>query len=228
MSLQGDSSIVEVHVFLQQLAAISKLSIVPREICAKDSATLNHNQSLRDCAEAEEMAPSAAFETVAGAARLSRQKGTLYLLATPPNIIFEQTNLYQQYTSEWTDEEKESHRRDHQAGLGAWHCCAAFYHQRTVYLYDPTYPNLNTASPPPYQISQFRNLGMARLLVNKLRAKRQVVDHIYLGGGGNDTDVCRDMCGVWLQHVVDLVNRGTEVNCDSIYVLAEGYEKLAR
>ncbi|KAI9813738.1 MAG: hypothetical protein M1826_002383 [Phylliscum demangeonii] len=82
------------------------------------------------------------FGLAAHAAKAARQAGTLYMVASAPNQIWEKSQLYQ--SGEWDKEDKEAYKD----GEGEWHCFGVFFAQRTMWIYDPSYVHPSPPSPP--------------------------------------------------------------------------------
>lgn len=154
------------------------------------------------------------------AARESRQQGTLLLLASGPNIVWESTQLFK--SGDWTPAEKNQYL----AGEADWHCFAMFLRNRKVllsvnleliytnisqlYIYDSSYAPPIEPTNTLRRIGNFPYLNQARNMISAWDKKGLRIDEIRIGGGGNigTMRACRPMTLRWMGELVTRVLQG--------------------
>ncbi|KAH0564988.1 hypothetical protein GP486_001620 [Trichoglossum hirsutum] len=122
----------------------------------------------------------------------------LLLVATHPNLVWENSFEYRYGRPEDLDEA----RTRHYQRLADWHAYAIKIQNRMVWIYDPSYV------PPEGSGSRVRRLGelpwlkRASQIIKAYRNRSLVVQRINLGGGGNDDRRCQDMACEWIRSEV--------------------------
>lgn len=147
-NLAADASAAEVNNFLATLTTQHpSIVVVPREITSATPASLT-----------QEWGPQlrSSYLAATNAAALTRQTGTLMLVATRPNIVWAHTAAARHNGDNLSADKLEALRVDHYNGGTDWHCVGIVVCHRTVSCLDcplpfpplPPSPRLSAAAPP--------------------------------------------------------------------------------
>lgn len=118
----------------------------------------------------------------------------LFLVASHPNLVWENSWAYR-FGGEAEDMEA---RAQHYARYADWHAYAIKIEDRQAWIYDGSY-EAPAQQGVQRRLHQLPFMKRAWDLVKAYKDKKLRVDRMFIGGGGNDSNVCQDMACHWMR-----------------------------
>ncbi|KAI9884016.1 MAG: hypothetical protein M1823_004206 [Watsoniomyces obsoletus] len=193
--IHGESTPADLHIFLTQLQTRAPIVVIPNEVCFRNAANRRAHYGNTTDVQSYELASNVPY--------IGRQSGTLMMVASPQNHVWEQTRSGR--SGSWTEAEWSAHRQ----GEAEWHCFAMYFHMSTCYIYDSSYlPGAGRR-----RLGHLPNLHMARNVIRAWKTRLRL-RQIWVGGGGNDENWCRNMTAQWMEDLVSRLQVGQGVDTD--------------
>jgi hypothetical protein len=119
----------------------------------------------------------------------------LFLVASHPNLVWENTWAYR-FGGQENDAQA---KKEHYDRLADWHAYAIKIQDRQAWIYDGGYMAPSQQGGVRRRLHQLPFMKRAWDLIRAYKGRNLRVDQIFVGGGGNDNNVCQDMACHWMR-----------------------------